>query len=49
MIQINLTDFSNKESEIICDIIYEKLCDLSLNPDRFSYVINIEIDNEEQE
>ncbi len=49
MIQINLTDFSNKESKIICDIIYEKLCDLSLNPDGFSYVINVEIDNAEQE
>jgi uncharacterized protein YggT (Ycf19 family) len=45
--QINLTDFSNKEAEIICEIIYEKLCDKGLNPEGFSYVINVEVNDDE--
>jgi len=45
--QVNLTDFSNADSQMICEIIYEKLCDLGLNPDGFSYVINVEVDDDD--
>lgn len=43
--KINLTDFDNKEAEIICDIIYEKLCDLGLNPEGFTWLINVEVND----
>jgi hypothetical protein len=44
---INLTDFDNKDAEVICDIIYEKLCDLGVNPEGFTWVINVEVKNED--
>ena len=39
--RINLTVFDNKEAEVICDIIYEKLCDLGLNPEGFTWLIDV--------
>ena len=47
--EVNLTDFSNADSQMICEIIYEKLCNLGLDPDGFSYVINVEVKIEEDE
>ena len=47
--EVNLTEFSNADSQMICEIIYEKLCDLGLDPDGFSYVINVEVKIEEDE
>ena len=45
---INLTDFDNKDAEVICDIIHEKLCDLGVNPEGFTWVINVEVSDEVQ-
>ena len=42
-----LTDFSNKDAEIICEIIYEKLCDKGLNPEGFSYSIHVGVNDNE--
>jgi len=44
--RIDLTVFDNKEAEVICDIIYEKLCDLGLNPEGFTWLIDVEIKEE---
>ena len=43
--RIDLTVFDNKEAEVICDIIYEKLCDLGLNPEGFTWLINVEVNH----
>tara|TARA_R100000995_G_C3463404_1_gene114342 strand:- start:200 stop:346 length:147 start_codon:yes stop_codon:yes gene_type:complete len=47
--EVNLTNFDNKEAEVICDIIYEKLCDLGLNHGEFTWLINVEVKIEEDE
>ena len=44
--KINLTDFDNEDAEIICEIIYEKLCDLGVNPEGFTWLINVEVEND---
>ena len=44
--QINLTDFENSEAEVICDIIYKKLCDLGLNAEGFTWLINVEVQDD---
>ena len=47
--EVSLTDFSNADSQIICEIIYKKLCDLGLDPEGFCYAINVEVKIEEDE
>lgn len=43
MKEVNLTDFDNKEAEVICDIIYNRLCDLGLNAEGYTWLINVKV------
>jgi hypothetical protein len=46
--QVTLTDFSNKDVEVLSDIIYDALCDKGISFDSFAFKIEVETmeDNE---
>ena len=46
--KVTLTDFSNKDVEVLSDIIYDALCDKGISFDSFAFKIDVETmeDNE---
>jgi len=47
--QVTLTDFSNKDVDTLCDIIYDALCDKGISFDSFAFKINVETMEEDND
>ena len=47
--QVTLTDFSNKDVDILSDIIYDALCDKGISFDSFAFKIDVETMEEDND